>query len=376
MTGELRGPYTLHRTGEANRFRSRTAVGMDMATIADVARLAGVSRTAVSFAFNEPSRLSAETLQRILQVADELGYYPNPVARSLISKRVGVLGLLIPQGTAMLFANPFFAELLRGIGQVCDEHNFSLLLVPPAQGSLLRSLARVAVDGYITIGLEERHPAIELLRRRKGPFVTLDGPALPQVSSVSVDDRGGARQAAAHLIERGHQEVLVLGIRPAQGEITDGVAAYTGVSAARLAGYRDAFAAAGLPLGEGHIVYCDSTREGGLQALLDAWAGGARPTGLLAMSDIIALGALGAARQIGLRVPEDLAIVGFDDIPDARFCHPALSTVHQPALEKGCLAARLLVDRQAGGDRVEHHVLPTTLIVRESSTTMPPFPHT
>lgn len=338
-----------------------------MATIADVARQAGVSRTAVSFAFNDPSRLSAETLQRILQVADDLGYYPNPVARSLISKRVGVLGLLIPQGTAMLFANPFFAELLRGIGQICDEHDFSLLLVPPVQGSLLRSLARAAVDGYITIGLEEHHPAMELLRRRKASFVTLDGPALPLISAVNVDDRGGARRAASHLIERGHRDVLVLGIRPAQGEITDGVAAYTGVSAARLAGYRDAFAEAGLPLSEGRIVYCDSTREGGLQALLDAWNGGIRPRALLAMSDIIAMGAMEAARRLALRVPEDLAIVGFDDIPDAQICRPALSTVYQPAQEKGCLAARLLVDRQGGDQRVEHHVLPTTLIVRGSS---------
>jgi DNA-binding LacI/PurR family transcriptional regulator len=342
---------------------------MDMATIADVARLAGVSRTAVSFAFNDPSRLSAETLQRVLQVADELGYYPNPIARSLINKRVGVLGLLIPQGTAMLFANPFFAELLGGIGQICDEHDFSLLLVPPVQGSLLRSLARAAVDGYITIGLEEHHPAMELLRRRKAPFVTLDGPALPQISAVNVDDFGGARQAAAHLIERGHREALVLGIRPAQGEITDGVAAYTGVSAARLAGYRAAFALAGLPLDEGRIRYCDSTRDGGRQALLDAWNGGARPGALLAMSDIIAVGAMDAASRLGLRVPDDLAIVGFDDIMDTQICHPALSTVHQPSEEKGCLAARLLIDRQGGGQRVEHHVLPATLIVRGSSGT-------
>jgi alanine racemase len=108
-----------------------------MPTIGDVAHKAGVSRTAVSFAFNDPSRLSAGTLNRILRIADELGYYPNPLARSLTSKRVGVLGVLIPQGTATLFANPFFAELLRGIGLICDRQELAILLVPP--GSIRRN---------------------------------------------------------------------------------------------------------------------------------------------------------------------------------------------------------------------------------------------
>src|SRR5919206_1486586 len=107
-----------------------------MATISDVARLAGVSRTSVSFAFNDPSRLSAATRERILEAADRLGYYPDPIARSMTSKRVGALGLLVPQRSLAIFSNPFFSELLRGIGCVCDRHDFSILIVSPIEGSL------------------------------------------------------------------------------------------------------------------------------------------------------------------------------------------------------------------------------------------------
>src|SRR6185437_13359694 len=134
-----------------------------MATIADVARKAGVSRTAVSFAFNDSSRISKDTYARIHAAADELGYYPNPAARRLSTKRANVIGLLIPQQITALFANPFFASLLRGIGHVCDRYDYAVLLVPPVQGSLTSALRRAAVDGLIVVGLDEDHPAIVAL---------------------------------------------------------------------------------------------------------------------------------------------------------------------------------------------------------------------
>jgi alanine racemase len=342
-----------------------------MATIGDVARAAGVSRTAVSFAFNEPSRLSAETLARIRRIADELGYYPSPLARSLISKRVGVLGLLIPQGTATLFANPFFAELLRGIGLICDRHDFSVLLVPPAQGSVTRALTRAAVDGFVVVGLDDKHAALDLLRRRRVPFVTLDGQALPDVPAVNVDDYDGAYRAAQHLVTLGHRQALVISISPPQGARTeDAGPGFSGVAARRLEGYRDAFAHAGLASPEQPLVADESTREGGRHAMLVAWARGVRPSAVLAMSDVIALGVMDAARELGLGIPGDISLVGFDDIPAAQLCRPALTTVHQPALEKGMIAARLLVDRQAGNQQVEHQVLAATLVVRESTAPM------
>lgn len=343
-----------------------------MATIADVARAAGVSRTTVSFAFNDPSRISRETHERILSIAHELGYYPSPVARSLTSKRIGALGLVIPQPTAVLFANPFFAELLRGVGFICDRHDFAVLLVPPMQGSLTRALTRAAVDGFVVVGLDEAHPAVVMLRRRKLPFVIVDGPALPAVSAVNVEDHAGARLAADHLLGLGHRDILVVQIRPALDTRGDDPGhSFSSVTAARLAGYREAFRACGVPFRDEYVISADTTREGGYQALRTAWLAGARPTAVLAMSDITAVGVFDAATELGLSIPVDLSVVGFDDSPPAQWVHPALTTVRQPGLEKGMRAARLLIDRHSGSYQVEHVVLPTDLVVRKS--TAPPI---
>jgi alanine racemase len=342
-----------------------------LATIADVARKAGVSRTAVSFAFNDPSRIAKETHTRILAIAEELGYYPNPMARSLTGKKVGVLGLLVPQRTATLFANPFFADLLRGIGHICDRHDYAVLLVPPARGSLTHALRRAAVDGFVVVGLDEEHPAITMLRRRGIPFVTVDGPALPGVSAVNIDDEAGAYQAAAHVLALGHREVLTVIIRPAQvAQMDEAVHPLSYVAARRLAGYRRAFEQAGVPFGEEYVIPADSTHEGGQQALRTVWLAGGRPTAVLAMSDITALGVIEAAQGLGLAVPETLSVVGFDDCLPAQWARPALTTVHQPGMDKGMRAARLLIESQLGTEQFEHQVLPATLVVR--ATTAPP----
>ncbi len=342
-----------------------------MPTIGDVARKAGVSRTAVSFAFNDPSRIAKGTHERILAIADELGYYPNPIARSLTGKHVGVLGLLIPQRTAKLFANPFFADLLRGIGHICDRHDYSVLLVPPMQGSLTYALRRAVVDGFVVVGLDEDHPAISMLLRRKLPFVTIDGPALPGISAVNIDEEDGASQAARHLLELGHRDVLTVVIRPAQGEnYGDAVHPLSSVAARRLSGYRTAFEQAGVPFPEDLVIPADSTHEGGFQALRTVWLAGGRPTAVLAMSDIMALGTIDAARSLDLSVPNHISVVGFDDCQLAQWTRPPLTTVRQPGLDKGMRAARLLIENQIGNEAFEHQVLPATLIVR--GTTAPP----
>jgi DNA-binding LacI/PurR family transcriptional regulator len=336
-----------------------------MATIADVARKAGVSRTAVSFAFNDPSRLSRETLARILAVSHDLGYYPNPAARSLISKHVGVIGLLIPQHTAMLFANPFFAELLRSIGQVCDEQDLAVLLVPPVHGSVTRALSRAATDGFIVVGLHGDHPAIATLRHRQKLFVVVDGPA------VTIADQAGACQAAVHLLALGHRELLVIAIQPAVGERGEyGKLRFSSVAERRLAGYRQAFEERGILWREQSVVAVDSTREGGALAFRQVWDTGFHPTAVLAMSDIIALGVIDAALALGLSVPEHLAVVGFDDIPAARWCQPGLTTIHQSAMEKGICATQLLIEHREARVPERHCLLPTALIVR--SSTAPP----
>jgi alanine racemase len=333
-------------------------------TIADVARLSRVSPAAVSAAFNDPSHLSAATVSRILAAARRLGYAPNPHARALLSRRVGVLGVLFPQAVATVFANPFFSAFLEGVGSMTDERGIGLLTVSPAHGSLARAIAAAPVDGFVIVGLDEAHAEVAPLRKRGVPFVIVDGDA-ESASSVNVDDEGGAYAAARYLIDRGHRDILVLGFHMPPEHL----AAPRGVAGRRLAGYRRAFAEQGLDLRDDAIVRTAATLDGGDRALDVALAAGRRPTAILAVSDVMAVGALRAARRNRIRVPDDLELVGFDDVPLATAGHPTLTTVHQPIGEKGRIATRLLLGELDGSGSREHLLLPTELVVRESTST-------
>jgi len=340
--------------------------GVRRVTIHDVAGKAGVSTAAVSHAFNDPERLRATTVTRILDAARELGYAPNPHARALHSQRVGVLGVLFPQPIATVFANPFFASFLEGIGSVTDERGIGLLTVTPVGGSLERAIAAAPVDGFVIIGLDERNPDVAPLRKRGVPFVVVDGDA-ETASSVNVDDEGGAHAAAEFLLERGHREVLVLTFHAPPDELDKDL----GVRGRRLRGYRRAFVERGLSLDDDAVVCTFVTLAGGDSAFAQAWATGARPTAVLAASDIMAIGAMRAAKRLGLRIPLDLEVIGFDDIPLAAASDPALSTIHQPITEKGRVATRLLIRELDEGGPRERIVLPTELLLRDSTRAQP-----
>ena len=335
-------------------------------TIRDVAGKAGVSMASVSNAFNDPERLRATTVARILTVARDLGYAPNPHARALHSQRAGVLGVLFPQPIASVFANPFFAAMLQGIGNVTDERGFSLLTMSPLESSLERAFASAPVDGFLIIGLNEAHSEVAPLRKRGVPFVIVDGDAVT-ASSVNVDDEGGAFAAADLLLARGHREILVLTFHaPPEERDTD-----LGVRGRRLRGYRQAFAKHNVALRGDHVVPTFVTLDGGDDAFAAAWGAGIRPTAVLAASDIMALGAVRAAHRLGVGVPADLEVIGFDDVPLAAESLPPLSTVHQPIIEKGRTAARLLIRELDEGGPRENIVLPTELILRGSTVTAP-----
>lgn len=335
-----------------------------MPTIADVARRAGVSRTAVSFAFNKPDQLSDETLRRILSVAHELGYYPNPAARSLTTGRTGILGLLIPQRTAIACANPFILEFLGGIGHISDRAGLAILLVAPSQGSLVRAMNNVPVDGFIALGLGVHQREVGLLSRRQVPFVVVDAEAPEGVSSVISDDLGGGEAAATHLLNLGHRDILVVAIRPPRGDDDLEFGDDHHVTHRRLDGYLRAFEARGVAYSRDRVLYADSTAEAGAKALQQVLAAGCRPSAVLAMSDVIAFGVMRAASQAGLRIPDDLSVVGFDDVSSSAMTSPPLTTVRQPIAEKGRIAARLLLDRLSGTGSVARHVLATSLQVR------------
>lgn len=331
-------------------------------TIRDVADRAGVSVASVSNAFNEPARLRATTVERIVRAARDLGYAPNPHARALHSRRVGVIGVLFPQPIASVFANPFYASLLEGLGTVTDEQGMSLLTLSPLESSLERAIASAPVDGLVIIGLDEGHAELAPLRKRGVPYVMVDGDA-ESASSVNVDDEGGAFAAADALLSRGHRDVLVLTFHFPPEE--DG--RELGVRGRRLRGYRRAFSLRGLVLDESRLVRSLVTIEDAAEVFGRVWDAGMRPTAVLAASDVMALGALRAARRRGIDVPEDLEVIGFDDIPEASLARPALSTVRQPIAEKGRRAAELLVSAIAEGGPPRHVVLPTELVERETT---------
>lgn len=333
--------------------------------ISDVAREAGVSKSAVSFAFNSPDRLATETATRIRDVADRMGYRPHPVARMLSAGQTTTIGILSPQALGQVFANPFFALFAEGVASVAEEHGFGLLFISPLHGSLARALDRATVDGVVALGLDERHPELDSIHRAGLPAVMVDSPALAGQRAVLVDDEGGARLAAAHVLGLGHRDILVLGVEPAVGEIDD-----EGMAGRRLAGYRAAFDAAGVALVPERIIRPPATIEGGEAAFLRVWSRGDRPTAVLCMSDAAAAGVLAAARRLGVRIPEELSIVGFDDLPLTRFTDPPLTTVHQPVRRKGEAAASMLLEalrRPSADDQDRVLVLETRLVVRRST---------
>lgn len=329
-------------------------------TIADVAGAAGVSKTAVSFAFNNPSKLGNATLERVLQVANDLGYAPNPAARALSMRRSGTIGLLIPQRLTTVFANPFLSELIQGLGELCDENDLTVLLVPPLDGSLEGAIRQASVDGFISIGLSEDDGALATLDRIGIPTVLIDSDASATHPAVNVDDAGGAEAAARHLLELGHRDLAVILLPPTRSH------ALTPTASRRLAGYRSALSAAGAP--EPRMVSAGATMAAGAHAFEALPKGKRRPTGVLAMSDMAAIGLMAAAIASGLRVPEDLSVVGYDDLPMAAWTTPPLTTVRQPIVEKGRLAARLLIQRLQGKDVESPPPLQTSLVVRKSTS--------
>jgi DNA-binding LacI/PurR family transcriptional regulator len=352
------------------------------ARIADVAAESGVSKAAVSFAFNSPERLNSATAARIRAVADALGYKPRSLAGvatrttsdGATIRATQTIGLLTPQVLSVAFANPFYAELCAGVAAQTDQAGYGLLFVSPLHGSLVRAIGRATVDGFVVVGLSEDHPEVEQIRRAGLAMVIVDGGALPEHGLVQSNDEVGARSAARHLLSLGHREFVVIGMEPNTAGLFEYSAGPTdSVAWRRLTGYRQGLELGGVRLPDERIVVGPATFDGGVAAFHRIWDDDLRPTAVLVMSDVMAIGAMWAAGEVGLRVPEDLSIVGFDDLNVSRHSNPPLTTVHQPIRQKGEEAARLLLRMIANPDmeRPEHKTLETRLMIRGSTAAAP-----
>ncbi len=336
---------------------------MARVTIKDIARISGYSKTTVSFAFNDPSRIGRDTREKILRIADELGYIPDPVARNLSLRRHGTIGLLLPEVISFAFYNPYLSQIVQGIGEVCERENHSLTLIPPIRESLMEGIRRAAVDGLITIGLEPGMEAVEFIQRRHLPFVAIDGRVGGGFPVVGIDDFTAAGTVMRHVLDLGHRRIAIVAFGR-EPKLSTG----SHVKSQRLSGYREALEGVDPELpDEVTYVYAAPSLDGGRQAARTLLDGRERPTAIVAMSDILAVGIIDALQGSGISVPDDISVVGFDDIPEASLVRPQLTTVSQPGYEKGRHAADSLMSLIADQESPGHIVLHAELVVRASS---------
>jgi LacI family transcriptional regulator len=329
-------------------------------TIYDVARLAGVSTATVSRSLNGTGQIAPGTRAAIDAAVEQLGYRPNTIARSLVTKSTQTIALLLPDIT-----NPFYAALVSGIQQRALEAGYTMLLCttegdPEREEQYLSVLRAKQVDGALVDGLVLPPDRVARFVADGFPIVCLDRDVdSASVPLVQVDNRLGAKLATEHLLSLGHTRVAHVAGAPELG-----------ISEQRVAGYREALAEAGIEPDPALVAVGSFTVEGGYEAAKSLLADGP-PTAVFAANDLSAIGVLNAIAESGRRVPADVSVVGFDDLHLSAYTTPPLTTIHQPALEIAERAMQLLLDLSNGRKvRRLRHVLEPALVVRGS--TAPP----
>jgi LacI family transcriptional regulator len=330
-----------------------------MPTIRDVAKRAGVAPITVSRVINNSGYASQETRARVEAAVAELGYVPNTLARSLRSRRTNTLALVLTDIT-----NPFWTTVARGVEDTASDAGFNVIFCntdesEAEQHKYLRVLLQKQVDGVLLVPARSTSEPIEFIQEQRTPVVVLDR-WVPDARAdvVRCDSEGGAYQLVRLLLSLGHRRIALLSGPPGVSTAED-----------RIAGYRRALAEAGLRGGAELVHDGEFTQASGYEMARQALAAKPRPTALFAGNNFIAIGALRALRDAGLGVPEDVALVGFDDLPAALVIEPFLTVAAQPAYEMGQRATALLLARLSGQapEAYQEIVLPTEVIVRQSS---------
>jgi LacI family transcriptional regulator len=331
-------------------------------TQADVARRADVSQALVSYVLNGKAELSVpeDTRQRILDAISELGYEPNFSARSLRTRKTFTIAVVLPDIT-----NPFYPAFARGVQDVAQQRGYDLILyntdgLPERERQCMRLLRRGQVDGVIMTLFHPNTEDLRSLQERGIELAMLSSLSRPElgIDSIGIDEPAAVCEAVAYLIGRGHRRIGILAGLP-------GTPPYL----MRLDGYQRALIAAALPRDKQIIQNGDFSEQGGYVATHKLLTLDSRPTAIFAANDLMAIGALRALRAQGLRVPHDMALIGFDDIPAARLISPPLTTVTQFEGQLGRRLAELLLDRLESklSEAARHEMLPHQLILRESA---------
>lgn len=331
--------------------------GHSAPTLEDVARIAGVSRATVSRVVNGGTLVAAKTTEAVREAITQLDYHPNRAARALVTRRTGVIAVIVPETDERVFADPYFPQVYHGALQAFGDSDVQVVLAMSQPGDSASRMVRYLESGHVDGALIASHhgPSLaQALANSWQPVVFIGDPEVPGVPFIELDNRAAARVATQHLIERGSRRI---------GTITGPLD--MGSARQRLEGFREAMAEAGLE--------ADLFVEGGYNAqsgqvveqLLDR---APDLDGVFAANDLMAVTAMGVLQRLGRRVPEDVRIIGFDDASIGRQCTPQLSTMTNPAAEHARLAAEMLIEILAGGVPETRNLMAASQLVVRGST--------
>lgn len=331
-------------------------------TLEDIAKKVGVSRSTVSRVVNGHPNVREDVRERVLEVVRQTGYHPNAAARTLASQRSRMIGLVLPRTVSSFFTDPYFPQFTQGVAQACNRADYTLgLFLVGTEDDEEKIFPRVSRRGFLDgVLVQSGHgqigdQLIERLVEEKVPLVNVGRPFHAEgVSYIDVDNADAAHNAVSHLIRLGYQRIAT---------ITGPSNSTVGID--RKEGYLKALAERGRPIDQSLVVEGDFTEAGGYYAMQRLLA--AKTDAVFAASDVMAIGAMRAVREAGLGIPEDVAFVGFDDLPVAGLTSPKLTTVRQRVHRFGMAAVEILIDLIENGTHPPRRVMMTTeLVIRES----------
>jgi len=334
-------------------------------TIKHVAAEAGVSASTVSRVLTGDRRISEPTRQRVLAIMEQMGYHPNAIARSLVNQKSNTIGLVLSRTPRAAMAIPFFAELIGGITEQAYADKHHVLLVSSMSreeecNQVLDLFRNRRVEGVIHAASHMNDPLVNALEQEGFPFVVIGRVPGSNVPSVNNDNIAAADMAVTHLLDQGYARIACVGGSP------DLVVTFD-----RLQGYKNALERRGIEVRKGWVICSESTTLAGMAAgeklLEPGRAAGERPDAIFAMDDTLAVGVLKSARQYGIRCPEELGLIGFNDDMISSIMEPALSTVRIPIFEMGRQAAKMLIRGIEQEFTGKNRIVPAELVVRQSS---------
>ncbi len=302
-------------------------------TISDIAKIAGVSKTSVSFAFNNPDRLNKETLKKILDTAKDLEYIPSPMARNLSKQKYNSIGFLLPQKVEECMENPYLMHLVKSIGSICELNNYSLTLISP-NDDFKKATITAAVDGIISLGINVQKEIKKSVKIRNIPCIIIDGYNSNSIINVGIDNKKAAYDIMKLVLDNKHKNIAIIALKANYNNTS-------GISNMRLNGYKEALKEYNIDIDSIKIYFSEAKLESGAKTFREIIKD-KETTAIVCMSDIIAIGCIKEAERCSIDIPKEISIVGFDNIQESTLVTPGLTTVDQNPKIIGSTATKLL----------------------------------